>query len=256
MPAFRITNNEISQYTAALYDLHRSGIPVAVRATLNRAAFDVKQNTMPHETDMAFIKRKPTFFKATSSVNPASGLQTGSMRSEVGFIAPGNVKESGHATKDLEEQEEGGDIDKRAFIATKQSRSARGNVKDAFTMAKIKRLIINSRNARGKTDGEQFIKSAIYAGVGGFVIGTNTNAAGNRALLRIQSVKRVGSDTVVKTKQVYSVKGKRKAHVKATHFMATAADESAGKMNGYFIEEAEKFWVRMQVKKAFPAIKP
>jgi hypothetical protein len=256
MPVLKLYNDSIKEYSLALEKVSRSAFPVAVRQTLNEAAFDVKKNTMIEQSDKAFIKRKPTFFKATSTANPAKGFDVATMKSEVGFVAPSGIKESGHATKDLEEQEYGGDIDKRAFIATKGGRSGRGNVREKMTMALIKKQIINGRKGRGKTAEESFIKSAIHAGVGGFVIGPQRNSQGNRALLLIQSIKRRGRDTVVKSKQIYSVKGKRKAHVKATHFMEKAADESAAKMNVTFVRESEKFWNRMQMKNRFPPIKP
>ena len=259
MPVFKIYNNGVSDYATALTDLSRAGVPVAVRNTLNRAAFDVKQVTMPYETDKTFIKRKPTFFKATSSVNPATGLNTGSMKAEVGFIAPGDKKESGHATQDLEEQEYGGDIDKRAFQPEARARNGTGNVKQALLLAKLKSRIVDSDKrffSTAKTNASRFIVSALFAGKGSFIIGTERNSKGNRALMQILSVKRKGRNTIVKSKAVYSVHGKRKAHVKATHFMEKAADESADKMEGYFREEAEKFFRRMQMKQAFPAIKP
>ena len=257
MPVLVITNKEISDYAKALEAAHRSGIPVAIRATLNTAAFDVKQNTMIDQSSKAFIKRKPTFFQATSTVNPAKGLDVGGMKAEVGFVAPANIKESGHATEDLEEQEYGGAIDKRAFIATKAARSGKGNVKDKFTMKAIKAQIVNARKGKGKTAAESFIKSAIHAGVGGYVIGTHRDGGrgGNRALLLIQSIKRKGHDTMIRTKQIYSVKGKRKAYVKATHFMEIAAQESADKMNTTFKIEAERFFTRLQVRRSFPAVK-
>ncbi len=239
MLSLNINSNAVVVAAAKLQRMGKSAFPVAVRRTLNDTALDVKRTTMIAESDRAFKKRKPTFFQATSRVEFAKGLEVGNMKAVVGFVAPANAKESGHATKDLEEQEHGGAIDKRAFIATRQGRTARGNVRDAFTMSKIKRSIVNPGDAGPKNNRskkQEFVKSAVHAGVGGFILGSKL-ANGKRMLLRINSLSRnANKDTVVKYSKIYDVLGKRKAHVKATHFMERAAATSTGKMEGYFLK--------------------
>jgi len=259
VPVINIDSSAIVAHAAKLERLRKSALPVAIRQTLNAAALYVKQVSMPDESSRAFHKRKPTFFGATSSVDFAKGLEISGMRSTVGFIAPGNAKESGHATRDLEQQEHGGDIDKRAFIATDKGRTGKGNVKDALTMAKIKPHIIDASKEYGKNDQERFIKAAIKAGVssvsGQYVIGTGKNSRGNRALLKIISLHKsdrgqergkYGEDKqqqwkggmIVKSEEVYSVHAHRKAHVAATGFMHKASDTAAKEMNRIFIEKA------------------
>ena len=124
-------------------------------------------------------------------------------------------------------------------------------------MNKIKQYIRDAKNEDGKNDGENFIRAAVKEGVGGFVIGTGKNSRGNRALLKIIAIHRLktgegsrrgkyleegktfSGNMVVKTQEVYSVKGKRKAHVKATHFMKIATDETVKKMPRIFADYCE-----------------
>ena len=111
----------ISDHVSRLERINRSALPVAVRQTLNAAAFDVKQNTMPEEADI-FIHRKPTFFKANSGVTPAKGLDVNTMEATVGFKP--KTGDRSHSVEDLEEQEEGGVIPhSRAFVALKEGRT-------------------------------------------------------------------------------------------------------------------------------------
>lgn len=241
MPAININSDAIVVFAAKLERIRKSALPVAIRRTVNSAALDVKTVTMPDESDRDFHKRKPTFFRATSKVDMARGLNIDSMAAIVGFVAPDNAKESGHATQDLEQQEHGGDIDKRAYIATDQGRTGKGNVKADLMLSKIKNLIFDSKNTniKAKNNKERFIIAALYAKTyGGYVIGNQTYKNGNRHLYKVSSVIRAGGNTHVATELIYNVKGGRKAHVKATHFMRKASELSGKKMEKMFIDYA------------------
>lgn len=242
-------------YAAKLEQQRKIALPLAVRRTLNSAAIDVKTNTMLSESDKAFHKRKPTFFNATSRAQMAQGLDINSMQSIVGFVAPANIKESGHATQDLEEQEHGGSIAKRAFIATDGGRTTRGNVKDNLTMRVIKPHIVDSLNMKGNETShmlshslspeEAFTRAAIKVGfgggsIGGLVIGSYRNRSGGRGVYQILGMKKVGRNMKIKSKEIYTVKGGRDAHIHATHFMVKASNDTAKKMEGMFIIHAQK----------------
>ena len=82
-----INSNAVVSYTNTLEKLHKSAFPVAIRETLNSAAFDVKKNTMPLSAKKSFIERQPTFFKANSKVDKATGFNTSTMKSTVGFFS-------------------------------------------------------------------------------------------------------------------------------------------------------------------------
>jgi len=243
-----INTGAAAVYAARLEQAGRSKLPVAVRQTLSAVAFDVKKVTMPKTSDKAFKKRKPTFFKATSTVEKASGFDINNMRSKVGFFAPTNKLNSGHAAQDLQEQEYGGKIDKRAYIPMKPARTARGNVKEAYTLAKLNPIVKDANKFAGKSPRQKWNAAATAVGVGGFVIGTLKNRSGSRMLWQIKDISRYSvisaSGTVgytfIKAEPLYSIEGKRKVSVKPTRFMAKASEQSAAKMAQIFTDIAEK----------------
>ena len=239
-----INCSSVIEFMNKLERVRKSALPNACRNTLNIVALNVKQHTMIEESDKVFKKRKPTFFNATSKVEFASGKDICTMKSVVGFIAPTNKKEAGHATKDLEEQEHGGDIDKRAFIAADGGRTAKGNVKANLLMSVIKNEIWNSNNSNltDKSSKSRFVVSALYAKMyNGFLLSNKTFKNGNKLLYKVLAIHKLeGGKIDIELKTVYIVKGKRKAHVKATHFMKKASEESVSKINNVYKEQAEK----------------
>jgi uncharacterized protein YfiM (DUF2279 family) len=243
-----INTDAVVRHTARLEQLHRSALPVAIRGALNGAAYDVKKVTMPKASDI-FTHRSPTFFKATSKVNPAKGFNIRSMASMVGFLPQAGAKESGGATKDLQQQEDGGRIGHRAFIPLRKARAGSSNnrrVRANVRLAAIRSKIIDSKTSKAKTKAGQFFSSAMLAGKGGFVIGNLRNSAGNKTLLQINSVHRENGRTYVNSTPIYSVKSGRSVQPKATHFMRKASLISAGKMEIYYIAEAEKQIARLK----------
>lgn len=228
-------------FTAKLERISRSALPVVVRQTLNSAAYDVKQNTMPMEANR-FVHRKPTFFKANSKVQAAQGFDINAMAATVGFIPkPGDKS---HSVEDLEQQEYGGQIDNRAFIALPAARTGKSwnrMVQRSMTMGNITNSITDALNANGKTKQQQYIKSAVHAGKGGFVLGTDRKN-GNRFLLHINGVKRVGRDTVISSTKVYIVKAGRQVTPDSKYrgFMRSASLMSAAQMEAKYILLAEK----------------
>lgn len=242
MPILNIDNSGVVQHTARLEKMRKSAMPVAVRQTLSRAAFDVKKVTMPAESDV-FTHRNKTFFKANSKVDPAKGFDIKTMQAVVGFVPkPGDKS---HSVEDLEQQEEGGNIKGRAFIATPQARTGglfSGKVKAKNRLETMRNSIVDPRknNGNGKSN---FVRSAIHAGVGGFIM----NQSHDR-VLEIKGIQRKAdnSGTTIKTIMVDTIKKNRSAHVGATHFMRKASDKSADKMEGYYIEEAEKQFAKIK----------
>lgn len=237
-----IDSSAIVQHVNRMEQISRSALPVAVRQTLNKAAYDVKQNTMPEEAKR-FASRKPTFFKANSKVDQAQGFDVNTMKSTVGFVP--KAGDRSHSVEDLEQQEHGGQIGNRAFIALPAARTSRAwnrMVKRKLTLGQINSRIVDSMDARGVNDKQKFIKSAIHAGKGGFVLGTDKKK-GNRFLMYINSVHRGGDgDTKVNSTAIYAVKAGRKVTPGSKYrgFMKAASVKSAHKMERDFIEIAEK----------------
>lgn len=237
-----INTDAVIVYTNKLEKLHKSAFPNAVRNTLNKAAFNVKQNTLPQSAKDAFVNRSPNFFKANSRVDMAKGWKLSDMKATVGMVSGG--LNNNFAVKELEQQEHGGVIKKRSFIPTDTSRG--GNNKKAVRpgnrLSKINR-IVNSRRGTGKNRHEQFVRSAIHAGVGGHIIGNFES----RVLWRITSIrkKRVklrgrSTNTIVKAQPIYTFKENRNVRVKATSFMEKATLKSAVKLEQFYIEEAKR----------------
>lgn len=126
MAQFNINTDAAVRWTNKLEKLHRSALPVAIRNTLNSAAFDVKQKTLLTETSSEFVNRNKTFFKAKSRVLKAKGFNTKTMSASVGFIGA----DKNQAVEDLEKQERGGQIGGRAFIPIDTARVSKNNSKN------------------------------------------------------------------------------------------------------------------------------
>jgi hypothetical protein len=223
-----------------LEEISRSAAPVAVRGTLNSAAYDVKGRTMPAAANI-FVHRRPTFFKATSKVQQATGFDINTMEAIVGFVPPSSDK--AHAVEDLAAQESGGSIGNRAFIAMPGARVTKSwlrNVKTDMRMGAMKSKIVNAENAPGHNDKEQYIQSALHVGRGGFVIGNIVNSKGNKMVMRINSIVKKNGRTFVNATAVYSVKAKRRVHPKATHFMEQASLQSGERMEVFFGEQFKR----------------
>jgi hypothetical protein len=236
-----INNRAVVEHTETLAQLHRSALPLAIRATLNDAVFDVKTKTMPKKADETFERRQPNFFKANSRFDKAQGYNINSMKSTVGFVEGGLKGGNNYAVRDLEQQEHGGKIGGKTFIPLDNARrgnSKRGLVKPNNRLSKIKK-IINARNSQGKNVKEKFIKAAIVAGKGGYVI-----SGKNKTLFRVDSlVTHLKSrQTKLKVEPLYSFKRSRKIKTdeKYRHFFHDACLETGNKLELFYMRNAEK----------------
>lgn len=217
--------------TNKLEKLHKSAFPVAVRTTLNSAAFDMKTTTIISSAAHNFIQRKPTFFKASSRVNQASGFNINNMKAEVGFHG------KDQAIDDLQQQEKGGTIDSRSFVPLNTARTGKSAEKQVRANARLSRIkIVDSRDAKGKNDKEKFIKSVIHAGVGGHVLGYFN---GKSVLWRVNSLNKTDTKQL-KLTPLYSFKKGRKVKVESTKFVEEAAEVTIQKMEKMYAAAAER----------------
>lgn len=234
MPVININSDAVVVFTNKLEKLRKYDLPIAVMQTLNSAAFDVKQKTMP-VTSKEFTNRSPNFFKANSTVMKASGFKVRSMKSTVGFASHKlRLGASNFAVKDLEEQENGGLIDGKSFIPLDAARrsGSKSLVKPAHRLTNIKN-IVNQNSFRGNKK-QKFIKAIHKAGKGGHVLGGTK--FGETTLFRVRTLTKRGKFTVT---PLYSFKSGRKVKVKPTPFMKMASGKSAAKMEGFFIKHAK-----------------
>lgn len=234
---FEVDMSSVMAYAEKLSTLHRSAFPNAVRSTLNGAAFDVKKRSLPLTAKHAFVNRTPNFFKANSTVNQARGWNVPMMEATVGmFENKLQNKSNNYAVQDLEQQEHGGRIDKKAFIAMRTARKGKStdkNVRKGNRLSQINNLV-NAKDAKGKTENQRFIKSVIFAGVGGVVLSEKG------IVFRVDKITRKNSSQPkFKLTPLYSYEQGRTVNVKATHFMEKAAKRSAKLMPRIFKKEAE-----------------
>jgi hypothetical protein len=244
-----INTDGIVVYTNKLEQIHKSALPVAVRAALNGAAFDVKKNTMPEEAAHAFIQRKKNFFKANSTVQPAKGFSIEKMEAVVGFKSRTGTADQ--AVEDLEQQEHGGTIGERDFIGLKGSRKSGSweqEVKANLRLGNLKNLnIVNADKVRfknhGKRKAQKFIRAAIIAkknyGKNAFVLG-NKWGGGNRTLSRIDSITMGDGRVTFERTPLYTYRPNRKVDVARKNFMKRASLESGLTIEKRFVNEAIK----------------
>lgn len=232
-----VNTDAVKDHTARLRKLHKSALPLAIRGTLNNAAFDVKKETMPESARKSFTNRVPNFFKANSKVDMARGWNVDMMQATVGFVEGKLTGQKNYAVKDLEQQEQGGTIKAKAFIPT---RKARGNnesrpIRPTNRLSRINNIVNSEKNKAKGT--QQFIRSAVHAGAKGYIIGNKQT----KMLLQITSIRRMRNRKIkIRTRAIYSYEQSRSVRVKSTGFMRRASLKSADKMEKWYQEQAEK----------------
>lgn len=231
----RINTDGLVMLTNKLEKLRRSALPSAIRSTLNDAVFDVKTNTMMRSSSQEFINREKNFFKANSRFQNASGFDIKTMEATVGFQSIGGKN---HAVEDLEEQEHGGNINKKSFIPTVFARkggSNKGLVRPNSRLSSIKKMF-NVRDSLGKNAREKFVIAAAVAGKGGFVLRGNI-------LFRIDTAPKSNlkrRTANFKATPIYSFKKGRNVKVDSTHFMEKATLLTAKKLPQFFYKQGER----------------
>ena len=250
-----VDTREIETFAKKLGTLPKQALPSAVRNTLNSLAFDVKQRSLPISARKNFENRSKNFFKANSAVKQATGFNLQTMHSVVGMSEDRlQNKKTNYAVKDLEQQEQGGTIDKRSFVPMKQARTGNSNnktVRKNASMQSINGKRITQTNRRSaKTRKQQFIRAAFHAvGKGdGLVLGGRT-AKGGRTLFKIDRIQsnRKSKKLFIKFTPLYNVQAGRKVKVKATHFMEEAAKHTTKKTNAIF-KKASEFQFQKHLK--------
>ena len=214
----------------------RSAFPVTVRAVLNKAAFQLKTKTMPAGAKKTFENRSPNFFKANSTVIKASGFDINTMKSIVGFTDSRLKGSNNYAVKDLDQQEHGGTIKKKAFIPMTSARGGKNKLVRPMNRLNNLNQIVRPSGASGSSYKQRFIKSVYHAGKGGLVLARYKN---KMILWRVNSLNTTSKGSF-KLTPLYSFKAGRSVKVKETGFMKTASEIEHSKMNKYFLEEARK----------------
>ena len=219
-----------------LEKLSRTALPNVVRKSLNGAAMDVKKRTLLKSANKSFTLRSKTFFKAKSRVNFAEGKDINKMKSAVGMIDSGLYGGQSYAVKNLIDQEQGGTIKGRKFIAVDAARVSKNRSKNVKKNNRIGGGIkfADWRNSRGKNRNQKWFNSAKKAGVGGLIRGSFSPI-----IFRIASIKKRKSGTKIKVNPVYYIRPKSSFRVKSTGFAKRAAMESHKLVDTIFMKEAK-----------------
>jgi hypothetical protein len=228
MIQLNVNTDELVVYANKMERVHRSALPVAVRGSLNDAAFDMKIKQIPLTFDRQFVERKKNFIKAHTAVNKSKNtFDVNQMASEAGVIA-GKSK----AGDNLEKQEFGGVIKDRDYIPMTPARVGKSSKKLVSRRFYLKN--IKPQKGKKRTRNQQFIRAAIKAGKGGFV-------RYDDYLFAIRTVKKPSRGGIfIKADPIYSYRKGRSVSVSKASFIEPAGEMSAKKIPAFFIKQAER----------------
>lgn len=225
-----------------LEQLHRSALPLAIRGTLNAAAFDVKMRTLDESATQNFIRRSPTFFKRFSGVNRATGWNINSMRAEVGMTAEGGAASelaARVAVANMEAQEEGGKItDGLDYLAAARTSGSRDKTVAGKRRWKAANLVKGSFK-RGGTTKSRMVAAAYIALSESKLQKIKIN--GRNFYRQVTSISKTSKGKVkIKSKLIYVSRSGNIKPVEATHFSREAAERTQPLIPTYFQLQAQK----------------
>jgi len=170
----------------------------------------------------------------------------------IGFFSNNLRSDSGkenYAIKELEQQEYGKKIPAKSFVPLDSARVGGHTslVKPVNRLGRIlpQHKLVIARNLRGSSKKEQFVRAIYKAGTGGYIIGSNIK--GENLLWRVDSLNLEAEGKKFRITPLYSYKKGRQIKVKETPFMRTASNQSAEKLDDFFIKQAE-FWISRYMK--------
>lgn len=221
---FDINTKEVVQLTNKLEKIHRSAMPVAVRQTLNDAAFLAKTDYVEKEFDKQFIVKKRNFIKSHTVVNKSPNtFNVNQMASEMGV-----VKGKSQAGDELDTQEYGGTVKKRDYIPTPKARVSKSPRK--LISRPNYRVKMKQRNKRPKKNYEEFSKAAYYWGKNAIILFKKT-------LVKIKSIATDGKITFI---NLYSYKSGRSISIKRKPFIGPSGVKAAKHIPDLFYKNGQK----------------
>jgi len=232
--AFDVNTDEAVKLANKLEKVHKSALPVAVRATLNDAAFEAKQKHVEKTFASKFTTRKKSFIRSHTSVNKVSNtFNINQMQSEMGVI-----KGKSNAGDELNKQEFGGTVKNRDFIPMNPSRVSKSQSKLVSKRFYLKNIKSKNKGRKPIFKDQGFIKAAFKAGKNGFVLFENV-------LLHIRTIKKQGnSNLFIKADPLYSYEKGRSVSLQKAPFIGPAGLKASSNMGVFFKKNAEK-----QIKK-------
>jgi len=241
-----VDSSAMAEYSQKMRKINRTALPVAIRNTLNGAAFLDKKTNFPGSASRNFPNGKnKTFFKRYTGVKKAVGYDVNKMVSEMGMMDMGN-KSVRTALENMRKQEAGGIID-TGFSYLKEARGGKehGKVRTANYYDKSKVISGRSKAGRNKgTNKSKFVARAFRAKKEKKPMFFNS-MKGN-FLVSVKKIKKNGRDTVeIDFKLLMKERKDKPAKIKATNFVLEAAILTQKEIPKLYLIEGEK-----QIKRA------
>lgn len=217
MNVINVNSNNLVRLTDKLEKLGRSNLPLAVRSTLNDAAFDMKTKKIQPIFNQKFTTRKKNFIRSHTAFNKSPNtFNLAAMNSHAGII-----RGKSNSGDELVNQEFSGTIKNREYIATEQARIGKSKIR---TLSRKNRLL---KVKPPKYHAKSFMKSAYKVGVGGIVFY-------KKWIFRIDAIRK----GKIKSTPLYIVNKTRSVKIKRTPFLAPASQKTAKEIDNFFIKNA------------------
>lgn len=217
--SFDINTEAAIKLSAKLGKLHRSALPVAVRGTLNDAAFETKKN-IPQIASSKFTTRNKSFFRAFSSVQTARGFNIDSMQAVAGI----NPAKGSLVAEGLEKQETGGIIKTRKLIPHDKGRVSGSYAKRLRKKHRFENIKIAKAGRKRKSSSKYLL----------------IKKGGKGTVFEIRKVRKKQKLT-----PVYSYQNKTTSSLTSTPFMRPATMIARNKMLVFYKKQAERQFKRL-----------
>lgn len=235
-----IEHKEMGELTKKLNNISKSALPIAVRNTLNNAAFDDKKNSLQKSARKNFPGMKsPQFFKTFSRVEKATGLDIKKMQSVMGITDLGK-RSARNAVENLKKQEFGGIIED-GFSYLKEARGGKLSGKVRRENYYDKGSVISGRSKAGRNKGtnkSKFVARAFRAKKWNRPMFFNS-MRGN-FLVKVSVAKKTKKGIKLKFKFLMKERASKPSKIKGTSFIKEAAQDTSKKIPALFQVEAEK----------------
>lgn len=247
MSSFNVNMEEVIAFTAKLEKLKRSDFPIAVRQTLNDAAFETKK-LVPKMAAQRFTTRQKNFFNAFSVVDKATGWDVNKMRSITGI----NENKGSKVAKGLEQQELGGSIRGRKLVPHDMARISGSHSGKLSTRHRFKNInkIHNSTPAykygANKGRKSKFASAAFSASKAGAKYFLLKNSSGKGTVFELKSLQSNSRTRKLKMnfKPVYKYRNTDVSKFEKRPFMEPSALKVSKRMADFYIKNAEKRFIK------------
>lgn len=238
MASIDVNSSSLRKWSANLDKLGRSDLPIAIRSSLNAAAFDMKKTSLPASAKDNFKHlKKPNFFKRFTGVEKANGFNINQMRATFGMTDMGQAT-ARSAVENMKIQEQGGNINEGLdYLKDSRGGNVNGTVRRANYYNKSRVISARARAGKNTNKKSQFIAKADQS--------LNQNkpmfietSKGNY-LMQVLAIKKTKAGRItIKSKLI--LKERENVKIKATHFIKEAAAVTQKKIPDFYIEEAKK----------------